>query len=153
MQIRYKCPKINTIMYKSSVMLLLYITMKINSSGKERSHKYTASKLSHIFVWYSLVMYIKSVHYCPVHKLNYPALRLFLSFGFLSIFCSSNVSIDGRMFGFSIGASPLGLGECTESNEPVCGNAMSGLRGNGLPVVRCLQNMALSIMIKLYDGL
>ena len=31
--------KINTIMYKSSVMLLLYITMKINSSGKERSHK------------------------------------------------------------------------------------------------------------------
>ena len=35
MQIRYKCPKINTIMYKSSVMLLLYITMKINSSGKK----------------------------------------------------------------------------------------------------------------------
>ena len=38
MQIRYKCPKINTIIYTSSVMLLLYITMKINSSGKERSH-------------------------------------------------------------------------------------------------------------------
>ena len=31
--------KINTIMYISSVMLLLYITMKINISGKERSHK------------------------------------------------------------------------------------------------------------------
>ena len=31
--------KINTMMYISSVMLLLYITMKINSSGKERSHK------------------------------------------------------------------------------------------------------------------
>jgi hypothetical protein len=31
------------------------------------------------------------------------------------------------MFGFSIGASTLGLGEFTESNEPVCGDAMSGL--------------------------
>ena len=39
MQIRHKCPKINTIMYKSTVMLLLYITMKIKSSGKERSHR------------------------------------------------------------------------------------------------------------------
>ena len=55
MQIRYKCPKINTIMYKSSVMLLLYITMTINSSGKERNHKYTASKLSHIFTVYGIL--------------------------------------------------------------------------------------------------
>jgi hypothetical protein len=39
MQIRYKCQKINIIMHKSSVMLLLYITMKISSFGKERSHK------------------------------------------------------------------------------------------------------------------
>jgi hypothetical protein len=57
------------------------------------------------------------------------------------------------MYGYSIGASTLGLGEFTESNEPVCGDVMSGLRGNGLPVVRCLQNMALLIMIKLYNGL
>jgi hypothetical protein len=56
------------------------------------------------------------------------------------------------MFGFSIGASTIGLGEFTESNEPVCGDAMSGFGGNGLPVVRCLQNMTLSIMIKLYNG-
>ena len=94
MQIRYKCPKINTIMYKSSVMLLLYITMKIISSGKESSHKYTACKLSHIFVWYSLVMYIKSVHYCLVHKLDYPALRLPFSSSssfYLSAFCPFSV--------------------------------------------------------------
>jgi hypothetical protein len=56
----------------------------------------------------------------------------------MSVFCSSHVSIDGRMFEFSIGASTLGLGELTESNEPVCGDAMPGLWGNGLPVVMCL---------------
>ena len=71
------------------------------------------------------MMYIKSIHYCPVHQLDYPALRLsfflfflffFLSLGFLSVFCSSNVSIDEGMFGFSIGASKIGLGEFRESN-------------------------------------
>jgi hypothetical protein len=40
----------------------------------------------------------------------------FLSFGFLFVFCSSNVSIDEGMFGFSIGASTIGLGEFRESN-------------------------------------
>jgi hypothetical protein len=39
-----------------------------------------------------------------------------LSFGFLSVFCSSNVSIDEGMFGVSIGASKIGLGEFRESN-------------------------------------
>jgi hypothetical protein len=52
------------------------------------------------------------------------------------------------MFGFSIGVSNIGLGEFTESNGPVCGDAVSGLGCSGLVVVRCLQNMALSIMIK-----
>ena len=57
------------------------------------------------------------------------------------------------MFGFSIGANTIGLGEFTESNGPVCGDALSGLMGNGLPAVRCLQNMALSIINKIYNGL
>ena len=39
-----------------------------------------------------------------------------LSFGCLFVFCSSNISIDEGMFGFSIGASKIGLGELTESN-------------------------------------
>jgi hypothetical protein len=34
----------------------------------------------------------------------------------LFVFCSSNISIDEGMFGFSIGASKIGLGELTESN-------------------------------------
>jgi hypothetical protein len=50
------------------------------------------------------------------------------------------------MFGFSIGASTIGLGELTESNRPVCDDALSGLGGSGFVVVRCLQNMTLSIM-------
>jgi hypothetical protein len=74
----------------------------------------------------------------------------FLSFGFLSVLCSSNVSIDEGMFGLSIGPSNIGLGECTESNGPVYDDAISGLGGCGLVVVRCLQNMALSII---YTGL
>jgi hypothetical protein len=105
-------------------------------------------------------MYIKSIHYCPVHQLDYPALRLsffffffVLSFGFLSVFCSSNVSIDEGMFGVSIGASKIGLGEFTESNGHVCDDAISGLGASGLVVVKCLQNMALLIMTKLYNGL
>ena len=57
------------------------------------------------------------------------------------------------MFGFSIGVSNIGLGEFTESNGPVCDDTISGLGGSGLVVVRCLQNMALSIMTKLYNGL
>jgi hypothetical protein len=57
------------------------------------------------------------------------------------------------MFGFSIGASNIGLGEFTESNGLVCDDAISGLGGSGLVIVRCLQNMALSIMTKLYNGL
>jgi hypothetical protein len=86
-------------------------------------------------------MYIKSIHYCPVHQLDYPALRLsfflfflffFLSLGFLSVFCSSNVSIDEGMFGFSIGASKIGLGKFTESNGLVCDDAISGLVGSAL---------------------
>jgi hypothetical protein len=35
------------------------------------------------------------------------------------------------MFGFSIGASTIGLGELTESNRPVCDDALSGLVGSG----------------------
>jgi hypothetical protein len=50
--------------------------------------------------------------------------------------------IDEGMFGFSIGASKIGLGEFTESNRPVCDDALSGLGDSGLVVVRCLQNMA-----------
>jgi hypothetical protein len=46
-----------------------------------------------------------------------------------------------------------GLGESTESNGHVCDDAISGLGGSGLVVVRCLQNMALLIMTKLYNGL
>ena len=57
------------------------------------------------------------------------------------------------MFGFSIGASKIGLGEFTESNWPVCGDEISGIGGSGIVVVRCLQHMALSIMSKLYNGL
>ena len=57
------------------------------------------------------------------------------------------------MFGFTIGASEICLGEFTESNGHVCDDTISGLGGNGLVVVRCLQNMALSIMTKLYNGL
>jgi hypothetical protein len=56
-------------------------------------------------------MYITSIHYRPVHQLDYPALRLSFSFSF----SSSNVSIDEGMFGFSIGASKIGLGEFTAS--------------------------------------
>jgi len=57
------------------------------------------------------------------------------------------------MFGLSIGASTIGLDEFTESNGPVCDDAISGHGGSSLVVVRCLQNMALSIMTKLYNGL
>ena len=95
------------------------------------------------------MMYITSIHYRPVHQLDYPALRLSFSFSF----SSSNVSIDEGMFGFSIGASKIGLGEFTASNGPICDDVISGLGGSGLVVVRCLQNMALSIMTKLYNGL
>ena len=76
----------------------------------------------------------------------------FLSFGFLSVFSSSNVSIDEGMFGFSIGASKIDLGEFTESNGHVCDDAISVLGGSGLVVVKCLQNMALLFMTKLYNG-
>jgi hypothetical protein len=38
------------------------------------------------------------------------------------------------MFGFSIGASTIGLGEFTESNGHVCDDAISGLGGSGLLV-------------------
>jgi hypothetical protein len=61
----------------------------------------------------------------------------------LLVFCSSNVSIDEGMFGFSIGASEICLKEYTESNGPVCDDTISGLGGSGLVVLRCLQNMAL----------
>jgi hypothetical protein len=71
----------------------------------------------------------------------------------LSVFCSSNVSIDEGMFGFSIGASTIGLGEFTESKWHDCDDTISGLGGSGFAVVRCQQNMALSIMTKLYNGL
>ena len=57
------------------------------------------------------------------------------------------------MFGLSIGASKIGLGEFTESNGYVCDDTLSGLGGSGLVVVKCLQNMALLIMTKLYNGL
>jgi hypothetical protein len=57
------------------------------------------------------------------------------------------------MFGFSIGVSTIGFGEFKASNWPVCGDAIYGRGGSGLPVVRCIQNMALSIMTKLYNGL
>ena len=50
-----------------------------------------------------------------------------LSFGFLFVFCSSNASIDEGMFGFSIGASEICLGEFTESDGPVCDDTISGL--------------------------
>jgi hypothetical protein len=43
----------------------------------------------------------------------------------------SNVSIDEGMFGFSIGASEICLGEFTESNGPVCDDTISGLGGRG----------------------
>jgi hypothetical protein len=56
------------------------------------------------------------------------------------------------MFGFSIGASKIGLDEFTDSNGPACGDAISGLGSSGLVVVRCLQNIALSIMTKLCNG-
>ena len=56
------------------------------------------------------------------------------------------------MFGFSIGASKIDLGEFTESNGQVCEDAISVLGGSGLVVVKCLQNMALLIMTKLYNG-
>jgi hypothetical protein len=104
-------------------------------------------------------MYIKSIHYCPVKQLDYPVLRLFFffffffSFGCSCVFCSSNVSIDEGMFGFAIGANKIGLGEFTESNGPVCGDALSGLGGSGLVLVSCQQNIALSIMTSLYNGL
>ena len=35
----------------------------------------------------------------------------------------------------------------------VCNDAISGLGGSGLVVVRCQPNMALSIMTKIYNGL
>jgi hypothetical protein len=44
--------------------------------------------------------------------------------------CSSNVSIDEGMFGFSIGASEICVGEFTESNGPVCDDTISGLGGS-----------------------
>jgi hypothetical protein len=52
----------------------------------------------------------------------------------LFVFCSSNVSIDEGMFGFSIGASKICLGEFTESNGHVCDDAISGLGSSGLLV-------------------
>jgi hypothetical protein len=40
------------------------------------------------------------------------------------------------MFGFSIGANTLGLGEFTEPNRPVCGDAISVIIGNGVePII------------------
>ena len=147
-------------MYISSVMLLLYITMKINSSGKERSHKLLQANVTYLyFLWYSLMMYIKSiiiVLYISWIILLFVFLFLLLPrfiFRFLSVFCSFNVSIDEGMFGLSIGASKIGLGEFTESNGHVCDDTISGLGGSGLVVVKCLQNMALLIMTKLYNGL
>jgi hypothetical protein len=53
-----------------------------------------------------------------------------------SVFCSSNLSIDEGMFGFSIGASKIDLGEFTESNGHVCDDAISVLGGSGLVVVK-----------------
>jgi hypothetical protein len=44
------------------------------------------------------------------------------------------------MFGFSIGASEICLGEFTESDGPVCDDTISGLGGSGLVVVRCLKD-------------
>ena len=147
-------------MYISSVMLLLNITMKINSSGKERSHKLLQANchISLLFmVFFNDVYYVNTLLSCTSAGLSHSSSFFFfffvLSFGFLFVFCSSNVSIDEGMFGFSIGASKIGLGESTESNRPVCDDAISGLGGSGLVVVRCLQNMALSIMTKLYNGL
>jgi hypothetical protein len=50
-----------------------------------------------------------------------------------NVFCSSNVSIDHGIFGFSIGASKIGLDELTESNGPVCDDVISGLGGHNSP--------------------
>ena len=119
--------KINTMMYISSVMLLLYIKMKINSSGKERSHKLLQAN-GHIFllfmVFFNDVYYVNTLLSCTSDGLSRSSsffffFFFFLSFGFLSVFCSSNVSIDEGMFCFSIGGSKIGLGEFTESNGPV----------------------------------
>ena len=64
--------------------------MKINSSGKERSHKLLQANCHiSLLLWYSLMMYIKSIHYCPVHQLDYPALRL--SFSSSSFYLSAFV--------------------------------------------------------------
>ena len=145
--------KINTMMYISSIMLLLFITMKINSSGKERSHKLLQANyhISLLFmVFFNDVYEVNTLLSAGLSRsLSFFFSFLFLSFGLLFVFCSSNVSIDEGMFGFSIGASKIGLGEFTDSNGPACDDAISGLGGSGLVVVRCLQNMALSIMTKL----
>ena len=127
--------KINTMIYISSVKLLLYITMKINSSGKERSHKLLQAN-SHIsllfMVFFNDVYYVNTLLSCTSARLSCSSsfffffFFFFLSFGFMFVFCSSNVSIDEGMFGFSIGASEICLGEFTESNGPVCEDAISG---------------------------
>jgi hypothetical protein len=80
-------------------------------------------------------------------------LLLLFIFRLFSVFCSSHVSIDEGMFGLSIGASNIDLGEITESNGHVCDDAISVLGGSGLVVVKCLQNTALLIMTKLYNGI
>ena len=133
--------------YISSVVLLLYITMKINSSGKERSHKLLQAN-SHIsllfMIFFNDVYYVNTLLSCTSAALSCSSsffffFFFFLSFGFLFVFYSSNVSIDEGMFGFSIGVSEICLGEFTESNGPVCDDTISGLGGSGLVVVRCLQ--------------
>ena len=146
-------------MYISSVMLLLYIKMKINSSGKERSHKLLQANchISLLFmVFFNDVYYVNTLLSCTSNGLyrssSFFFFFFFLSFGFLSVFCSSSVSIDEGMFRFSIGASKIDLGEFTESNGHVCDDAISVLGGSGLVVVKCLKNMALLIMTKLYNG-
>jgi hypothetical protein len=58
---------------------------------------------------------------------------------------------SNNITGFSIGASKIDLGEFTESNGHVCDDVISVLGGSGLVVVKCLQNMALLIMTKLYN--
>jgi hypothetical protein len=64
--------------------------------------------------------------------------------GFLSVFCSFNVSIDEGMFSLSIGASKIGLGEFTESNGHVCDDTISGLGGSGLVVADVQDNNVLT---------
>jgi hypothetical protein len=54
------------------------------------------------------------------------------------------------MFGFSIGASKIDLGEFTESNGHVCDDAISVLGGSGLVVVKCLVFEDLPVSVRVY---